>query len=128
MARILVIDDDAQVRAMVTRFLERGGHEVTAAVDGRDGLDALIHNRFAAVVTDIIMPNQEGIETIERIRELDPGMPILAISGSGNDTFSPLDDAKLMGADATLDKPFTVDQLLGAIGKLLEAPRGDAEP
>jgi CheY-like chemotaxis protein len=120
MAKVLVIDDDEGVRASVSRILASGGHDAVVAVNGLDGIDALIRTRFDVVITDILMPVQEGIETIQRVRELDPEMPIIAISGAfGQDDFSALDDAKLIGADVAIEKPFTVEELLEAIAEVL---------
>ena len=119
MAKVLVVDDDEAVRSTVRRTLEREGHVVEEAIDGRDAIDAIIHARFAVVITDVFMPGLDGIETIARIRELDPALPIIAISGRATDGFSPLEDAKLLGADRVLGKPFQVDELLGMVLELL---------
>ena len=86
---------------------------------GRDGIDALVHTRFALVITDIVMPEQDGIEPIQRIHELDATLPIIAVSGSGTEDFSPLQDAKLMGADRIIGKPFHVEEMLSAVRELL---------
>jgi CheY-like chemotaxis protein len=122
MAKVLLIDDDEGVRASVSHILVSGGHEAVVAVNGLDGIDALIRTRFDVVITDILMPVQEGIETIQRIRELDPEIPIIAISGAfGQNNYSVLDDAKLIGADLAIEKPFTVEQLLRGVATVLGA-------
>ena len=91
-----------------------------AAVNGLDGIDALIRSRFDVVITDIVMPEQEGIETIQRIRELDGEIPIIAISGAfDGDDFNALDDARLIGADLAVEKPFDVRTLLDAVAQAL---------
>ena len=120
MGRILVIDDDEAMRGSVRRILERDGHDVHEAQDGAEGLR--VFETFAAdvVVTDLIMPGKEGIETIMELREAAPDVRILAVSGGGvglhHDVLS---DAEALGADASLAKPFTVDQLRSAVAPLL---------
>ena len=120
MAKVLVIDDDPGVRTAVRRILERGGHETVDAVNGQDGIDALIRSHFDLVITDLFMPDQDGITGIQRVRELDADIPIIAISGvGGTERFSPLHDAKEVGADLAITKPFTVEGLLAAVEALL---------
>lgn len=120
MGRVLVIDDDGAIRGTMRRILERDGHEVREAADGRAGLEWFRAEGADVVVTDIIMPDKEGIETIIELREASPDVRILAVSGGnglgGNDR---LLDARALGADASLPKPFTVDQLRQAVSELL---------
>ena len=118
MARVLLIDDDATVRYALKQVLERAGHQVDEANDGNVGLDKYNADHQDVVVTDIIMPNQEGIETIQALRELRPTVRIIAMSGVFGGQF--LQTAERLGADATLAKPIqvrllrdTVDDLLG---------------
>jgi CheY-like chemotaxis protein len=123
MAKVLLIDDDEGVRASVSRILASGGHQTVVAVNGLDGIDALIRTRFDLVITDLVMPVQEGIETIQRVRELDADIPIIAISGAfGQNNFSALDDATLIGADLAIEKPFTVEKLLDGVSRVLRKP------
>jgi two-component system, chemotaxis family, chemotaxis protein CheY len=121
MARILVIDDDSLIRETLRRMLEGAGHEVTEAEDGAAGLKAVKAQRPDLVVTDIYMPGKEGIETIRELRQIVPGLKIIAISGSswssGHDALS---SAKLLGADRTLPKPFRKEQLLASIRDCLQ--------
>jgi DNA-binding response OmpR family regulator len=117
---ILVIDDDPAMRSTLRKILEREGHEVREAQDGRDGLRAFRERAADVVVTDIIMPGKEGIETIVELRDEAPDVRILVISGGGTmlaETM--LSDAEAIGADASLPKPFTVDQLRSAVAALL---------
>jgi len=110
MAKILVIDDDAQLREMVCRVLRNANHDPIEAPKGKLGMELLRRESPA-----LIMPVQEGIETIAAIREAS-GLPIIAISGSPDiGDFSPVMDAKLLGADVTLRKPFTAEKLLLAV-------------
>lgn len=119
MARILVIEDDESVRAVIRRALERTGHTVYEGIDGADGFDYFIRHRLDLVITDLVMPNQEGIETIQRLKQLDSGIPIIAMSGYGREgEFSIMDDAVLMGADIALEKPFDVTDLIAAVERL----------
>lgn len=122
MARILVIDDDPFVRSMVERTLRTFGHRVRVVEDGEQGLEVLARCDVDLVVTDILMPGKEGIETIVDIRSWHGPVPILAISGGGATSApeGPLEDARLIGADATLAKPFDVPTLIGAVDRLLE--------
>ena len=120
MAKVLVIDDDATMRGVIGRILAQRGYEAVEAANGSDGMDALIQTNFAFVILDILMPVQDGIETIQRIRELNAKIPVIAISVVP----ALLDDAKALGADSTLKKPFTAVQLMGAIADLLD--RGQA--
>ena len=124
MAKVLVIDDDDQVRRIVCRMLKSGGHEAVEFSQGEAGMAALEREAPDLVITDLIMPGQDGIETITRIREVS-GLPIIAMSGQRLETgFTPLIDAQLMGADLTIKKPFTVDALLGAVNELLKGDQG----
>jgi DNA-binding response OmpR family regulator len=120
MARILVIDDDHAVRLTIQTFLERAGHEVVCASDGDQGLRAFVSVSPQLVITDIIMPNKEGIETIMQIRAHDATTPIIAMSGGGrvgNGDF--LKMATRLGADQVLAKPFDRHELTAAVHRLL---------
>lgn len=129
MARILVIDDDPTIRSLCTLALSNQGHEVTTAPDGRDGLALLGGSAFDLVVTDLVMPGQEGISTIRDIRSIAQHMPILAISGSASgESRAGIDYLKLalsLGAQAGLRKPFSPRQLANAVDALL---RGEHIP
>lgn len=122
MARILVIDDDPGVRSVLLSMLTRKGHTVRCEGDGESGLAAFARERPDLVITDIIMPKKEGIETIQSIRRAAPDMPIIAISGGGrvaNADFLPL--ATKFGATAVIAKPFASAVLLDAIQSALAA-------
>ena len=122
MARILVIDDEAQVRSVIEIVLTREGHAVRCANNGKSGLAAFEEDKPELVITDIIMPEKEGIETIRAIRALDSEIPIIAISGGGraaNFDFLPL--AARFGATATLAKPFGAQALNESVRKALLA-------
>jgi DNA-binding response OmpR family regulator len=117
--RVLLIEDDAGVRATISSMLRRAGYEVVEAVNGFDGMDALRTESVHLVLTDLIMPEQEGIETIRQIREITSDLPIIAMSGWNSRQFSPLDDALAMGADRALQKPFQMDELMTVVRELI---------
>jgi DNA-binding response OmpR family regulator len=119
--RILVIDDDNLVRAALTDMLETAGFQVVTASNGRLGIELLETTSVDAIVTDILMPEQEGLETIREARRLYPSMRILAISGGGatGGETQLLKFAESFGADQTLQKPFTASQFVAAVRALL---------
>jgi len=121
--RILVIDDDPAMRGSMRRILERDGHDVREAGDGAEGLRLFRAEPADVVVTDVLMPGKEGMETIVELREEAPDVRILVVSGGGTMLGeSTLSDAQALGADASLAKPFTVDQLRSAVAVLLTQP------
>ncbi len=120
MARILLIDDDELVRITLGRSLTDAGHFVTLASDGAEGLKKFDGAPFDLVITDIIMPEQEGIETILKLRQHKLRIPVIAISGGGRQrNLDFLKAAREFGADATLSKPFTGPELLAAVDAAL---------
>jgi len=120
MPRILIIDDQPEVCATLSLMLQRNGFETLEAKDGRRGLRLIESNPVDLVITDILMPEKEGIETIIDLRKQRPGLPIIAISGGGDGrNFDYLPMAERLGAHATLKKPFGQDELLEAIDKVL---------
>jgi DNA-binding response OmpR family regulator len=123
MPRILLIEDDTTLRRALRLGLERAGHEIVEAGNGREGIAAFRRTPADVVVTDLIMPEVEGVETIRRLREMGATVPILAISGGGRG--SPRDYlhiAQHLGANQVLEKPFEIDALRTAIATLLAAP------
>ena len=120
MASVLLIDDDPAARRLFTDVLAREGHSVRASPDGQVGLQQFKQARPDVVVTDLIMPNREGIETIRAMRAFDPSVPIIAISGNAGAKFMNfLKVAKLSGAVLTLEKPFRPEELVGAVNTAL---------
>jgi CheY-like chemotaxis protein len=125
--KILVIDDDHLVRYALSKILSSYGYEVVTAADGKRGMTVLRDEHPDVVITDIIMPEQEGIDTIIQIRRERPGIKIVAISGGGrirNIDF--LEMAQSLGADEVLAKPFEADELLSRLLRLGVPPAGDA--
>lgn len=125
MARILVIDDDPAVRLSAKLALEDAGHRVEEAVNGEEGLKRMRANPADLVISDIFMPEKEGLETIDEIRRNHPQTRIIAISGGGRmDPADYLEIAERVGADRSLSKPFDILQLLDVVKTLLE-PEGN---
>lgn len=121
MARILVVDDEDLVRLTLRQMLEAAGHVVFEAANGRDGVALQAEQPVDLVLTDIIMPDQEGIETIVQLRRKNPRLKIIAISGGGR--MKNMDFLKIaanVGADATLAKPFSTRELTEAVNRCLE--------
>ncbi len=115
-ARTLIIDDDAAVRDALTLVLEAGGYDVRAAADGGSGL--MLAEQFGPdiILTDIIMPGCEGIETILTLKARHPGIAVIAMSGGGRvGNRDYLELAREVGADGILEKPFDADALLDMV-------------
>jgi DNA-binding response OmpR family regulator len=116
MARILLMDDDVQVTRALTTALEKDGHEVISATNGRRGIELLRRHTVDVVVTDIVMPDQEGLETITEIRRVWPSLPVIAMSGGGaGHAGEYLEMALMLGAKQALEKPFPMAALLAAV-------------
>ena len=117
--RVLLIDDDEQFRKLVIVMLTTAGYEVQEATNGRSGLAAYRQQRSDVVITDILMPEREGLETIQDLKALDPAVKIIATSGSGEGRFGHLQTAVRFGALRTLQKPFSRDELLSTLTDVL---------
>lgn len=121
MARILVIDDDEQVLNMLYESLTREGYDVFTASNGEQGLKLFRQEPVDLIITDIIMPEKEGIETIIELRQDFPDVKIIAMSGGGRiGTKDYLHLAKIFGVQRTFPKPVAREQLLDAIKELLK--------
>lgn len=121
MSRILVIDDDPEVRQMLRKMLERAGYDVAEATDGKMAMKHYLAQPADLIITDLIMPEKDGIETITDFRRNSPAVKIIAISGGGRYTASDnyLYIAKRLGAHHVLEKPFNHKELLKVIQQLL---------
>jgi len=121
MANILVIDDDSMARDLIEEMLAEKGHRTVKACDGKEGLKLYDSTRFDIVITDMIMPEVEGVETIIQLRKNYPDVKIIAISGGGRiSAYSHLYIAEKFGVQKTLAKPFSIDDLSLAVDELLE--------
>jgi CheY-like chemotaxis protein len=126
LARILVVDDDAAVQMTVRLLLERAGHIVVTADDGRKGLALCQSGDFDLLFLDIFMPGMDGFETMRMVRQHRPQIPIIVISGR---PISYLTMATKLGAISSLQKPFRPADLLAAVTGCLEAvDRGAPRP
>ena len=120
MARVLVIDDDEIVKRLTVQLLLENGLEADGAQDGYCGLKLLASKPFDLVVTDIFMPEKEGIETIMSIRNKDKTLPIIAISEEGRtDSDLYLRIARYLGADYAIRKPLDRQEFFTAIEECL---------
>jgi DNA-binding response OmpR family regulator len=118
---ILVIDDDEVIRSLLRSLLERDGYDVMEAENGKIGLKLIRENGADLVITDLIMPEKEGIETIRELRRDFSDVKIIAISGGGAigpETY--LQMAKGMGAHRVFEKPFKLKEMSEAIRELLD--------
>jgi DNA-binding NtrC family response regulator len=125
MQRILLIDDDHHILLMIKKMLERAGYEVDLASNGNEGLELFQKSPAALVITDIIMPEKEGLETIREMKRLQPDLKIIAMSGGGKisaDNY--LETAKIFGASVVLEKPFSQKTMVSAVNKLMGQPNG----
>jgi CheY-like chemotaxis protein len=119
-ARILVIDDDMLVRVSIEAVLSAKGHVVSLATNGREGFDLLRTGNYDLVITDLIMPEMAGIDTVLAIREHSRSAKILAISGGGRNADGDLlASAVKAGANAVLGKPFSNGELLHAVDRAI---------
>jgi DNA-binding response OmpR family regulator len=129
MPTILVIDDDDQVRSMLRDMLEFEGYHVIDAANGRQGISSFQQQPVDLVITDILMPEKEGLETIIELRKSQPGLQIIAISGGGaRSNMDYLLSADMLGATKTFSKPVDRKELLSAIALLLRQAPGTAGP
>jgi CheY-like chemotaxis protein len=117
---ILVVEDDATVRGLIKRILMARGFSVHDVADGRVALDVALTGAFDLVITDLVMPEVEGLETIRLLKRERPSLEILAVSGAYGGAF--LHAAELLGARATLAKPFDADTLLAAVERIVGSP------
>lgn len=122
--KVLVIDDEPAVRQAIARILRYTGYEPVLAENGNDGLRLFRSENPELVITDIVMPEKNGVEVIREIRELRPGTKIIAMSGGGRIAdVDFLEIAAQLGATEIIDKPFELASLLDAIGRCLAAGR-----
>ena len=121
MGRVLVIDDEPQIRSMLRMMLERAGHEVEEAPDGIEGIRIYRNNPADLIISDLIMPNKDGIGMIIELKKEFPDVKIIAMSGGGlNKPEGYLEGAKKLGAQRTLTKPINRDELLRTVSDTLK--------
>ena len=122
MANVLVIEDEEQVRDMIRQTLERAGHQVFGAGDGEEGLAIFRQSKIDLVVTDILMPKKGGLVTILELRQDNPDLKIIAMSGGGRSgKLNFLSTAKTFPGVRTFRKPFRKTEFLAAVDELLHS-------
>ncbi len=121
MARVLVIDDEEQVRTLIREVLEGAGHEVMEAGNGREAMKLYEANPTNVVITDLVMPEQDGLEIIRELRRRFPAVKIIAVSGAQQKlNLDLLYVAEKLGALRTLEKPFDIRKLVALVEELLQ--------
>jgi two-component system cell cycle response regulator CpdR len=120
MAKVLLVDDDEMVRQVVKKMLELGRHEVTEASNGVKALQAFTTASFDLVITDVVMPDMEGLQLVRELRALPSPPKVIVMSGGGRGTASDyLEMATRFGASATLSKPVSPQALVDAVNRVL---------
>ncbi len=121
MARILIVEDDDQLRDMLAQLLEGENYEVITSINGEEAMRILALHQVDLIITDIIMPEKDGVGLIMDLRKDYPNLQIIATSGGARhiDPQDPLHIAKKLGAHYTVTKPFKLNDLLGAVRELL---------
>jgi len=117
MARVLVVEDNPDLGDLLLTFITAAGHQVTLRGSSLDALDTLHEQSFDLVITDMFMPDRDGLEILRAAKRLSPDTPVLAMSGGSRlfPTFDPLSCARQLGAFAILPKPFRRSELLAAV-------------
>lgn len=123
MPSILVVDDEDQIRRLIRETLEQAGYQVTEARDGKEALTQCRQAQADLIIMDILMPDQDGLETTSRLRREFPDVKVIAITGGSEmvGTLNFLDVAKMLGAHRTLQKPFEMKALLDAVQSELQS-------
>jgi DNA-binding NtrC family response regulator len=118
--RIMVVDDDAGIRRSLHTLLSRAGHEVLQAADGLEAIRLWRTGGADLVITDLHMPNKDGIQTILELLTHTPGVPIIAMSGGGQTKrLDLLGNVTLLGSVLTIEKPFTLSEMMSVVRRAL---------
>ena len=124
MPQILIVDDSEEFRHMLRNVLQTAGYDVQDAPNGKAALELYRQHPFDLVITDLIMPEKEGLETIVEFRRIHQAVKIIAISGGDRiNAANNLAMAQKLGADRTLPKPFSPDEILNIVAQLLGGPK-----
>jgi DNA-binding response OmpR family regulator len=122
MSYILIVDDDDAVRGMLQMFFTRNGYTVKVAEDGAEGERCVQAEMPTLLITDIMMPNEDGMELLMNLRDKAPDLPVIAISGGSRGfSYDPLPVAKKLGARCVFSKPLDPQELLAAVKELIPA-------
>ncbi len=120
MARILIMDDDELIIKMLRMALENRGYDVIAATNGREGVRLYGTTPVDLVISDILMPEMDGIEALKALRQRNPELKLIAVSGGGKRLkMDLLKVARILGATATFEKPYNIQELLATVSRLL---------
>ncbi len=114
---ILIVDDEDAVRQVIRRKLEQCGYDICEAADGAEAINALRTIPFDLVITDVIMPEKDGIQTLDFIRKECPTTPVIVMSAPSNQLY--LESALGLGASRAFSKPILLEELAGAVKQLL---------
>ncbi len=121
MKKILIIDDEPHILLMLKKMLERYSYEIDMAMNGVEGIELFKTSKPDLVITDIIMPEKEGLETIREMKRINSDLKIIAMSGGGKvSADSYLKIAGIFGASISIAKPFSMKDMLGAVQELLK--------
>lgn len=118
-AKILVVDDDPAVREVVRTMLESADYDVAVAANGKEALAALKVSKYDVIITDLVMPEQEGIETIKVVRREYPEAKVIAMSGAFGGDY--LRIAGYLGAHGTLAKPLSLSSVLTTVADAMKS-------
>ena len=120
MKKVLIIDDDQDFRRMLCSKLKKSGYDVVEAEDGVKGIERFMENAVSLVVTDIIMPEKEGMETILELKKIDPSVKIIVVSGGGRSVPEDyLSIAEYFGAIKSFRKPFNLGEFVKTVDNLI---------
>jgi DNA-binding response OmpR family regulator len=120
MARILLADDDDSFRKMLGLSLTKLGHDVAEVRNGKEAISVINKEPPDLLITDLVMPEKEGLETIDEVKRKHPSLKIIAMSGGGRvNATDYLNIARAMGADLVLAKPFSIDEMVASLSSLL---------
>jgi len=127
MAKILIVDDEDSVRSVLKDVLDDNGHDIYEAGDGKEAYKIFNDNPIDLIITDLIMPEKNGIDLIMELKQQHPDLKILAISGGGGITgrFDYLPIAKLVGANIVINKPFNIGEIRAKVIELLTQATGN---
>ena len=121
MARILVVDDDGAIRGAIRKVLTLEGFEVIEAMNGRDAIASYREQPVELVITDIWMPDKDGLEVIRELRQISPDLPMIAMSGgSSRGQLDFLHHAEAFGACQVIQKPFEIEELIRSVRRLVD--------
>lgn len=129
MQKILIIDDEPHILLMLKKMLEQFGYEIDLAANGNEGIELYRKSAADLVITDIIMPEKEGLETIREMRRIRPDLKIIAMSGGGKvsaDNY--LEIARIFGASRVITKPFTKKEMVSAVQELMQGGSEGNDP